>query len=193
MLTLSKEPGRLIEQWCLRARDRLTGRWMRQKTSYRERERESKNERLVQFIRAYKKRGRGVHERKGLITQVNKMKESRRLVVKGLRKRRWNKDRWEVNGSSAWEGREVTSLCCLSAAYGRLILSTGEGVNRLSEMKQRRGREGESERVNYEYNKRRSPQSLWSRALNLGNALHLRPSQKWWIHITAWNCACVCY
>lgn len=43
---------------------------------------------MAQFIRAYKKRGRGVHERKGLITQVNKMKESRRLVVKGLRKRR---------------------------------------------------------------------------------------------------------
>lgn len=40
MLTLSQEPGRLIEQWCLRDRDRLTGRWMRQKTSYRERESE---------------------------------------------------------------------------------------------------------------------------------------------------------
>ena len=48
----------------------------------------------------------------------------------------------------------------LSAAYGRLILSDREGVNRQSEMKQRRAREGESERDNYEYNKCQSPQSL---------------------------------
>lgn len=154
-------------------------------------------DRLVQFIRAreerqHEKRGRRVHERKGLITQVNKMKGSRRLVVKGLRKGCWNKDRWEVNGSSAWEGREVTSPRCLSTAYGRLILSDREGVNRMSEMKQRRGREGQSERVNYEYNKCQSPQSLWKAALNLENALHLRLPQNWWIHITMWNCACVC-
>lgn len=49
MLTHSQEPGRLIEQWCLRDRDRLTGRWMRQKTSYRESERERESIKRVRM------------------------------------------------------------------------------------------------------------------------------------------------
>lgn len=47
-----------------------------------------------------------MYEREGLITQVNNMRESE-AGGRRFRKKLLNKDRWEVNASSAPGGREA--------------------------------------------------------------------------------------
>lgn len=57
------------------------------------------------------------------------MKDRRRVLIKGQRKRLWNKDKCGVNGRRVRVRRGVSAQCSQPAAFGRLIVSDGKGVN----------------------------------------------------------------
>lgn len=122
------------------------------------------------------------------------MKDRRRVLIKGQRKSQWNKDKCGVNG---WCVRFRRGVSARWQHFGRLIVSDGEGVNWVTEMKQR-DRRGVKVKglimniINDEACGLHGPQLLikWAQ-------LHLRPTQDAWIHGAAWNCVfvanCYCY